>query len=428
MNKENILTYYQQFPTFNPKDVLSGKARMVLEPIQRVLNALGNPQDACQIIHVAGTNGKGSTISFLHQILEENGYRTGVFTSPMVHHFTEQIQINHQDITLEDLACYTNKVEEKRKECACYLSSFETLVCASYLYFFEKHCDFVIMEVGLGGKDDATNVMKQSLVSVIASISFDHMELLGNTLEKITTVKSGIIKEKSCVVSSQQTNEVKEVLKKVCQDKKSELHFVGEVERKIQSLNGQEFSYRNENYSISVLGTYQIYNASLALEVCHVLQSKGITLDYAKTKHALMQTLWPYRFEIVSKKPTIILDGSHNIDGISTLKESLKTYYPNQKIQFIIGLLADKSYDQMLETILPLASKVYCVKPDNPRALSAEELKKVVEKYQAQATVSSLEEAIDSCQEGDISCVFGSLYYLGQAKEIIKNRLKLCNI
>lgn len=423
MNKDNILQYYQSFPVFNPKDVLSGKSKMALDGMKEVLQALGQPQNHCRIIHVAGTNGKGSTLAFLHQILEANGYKTGVFTSPEIDHFTEQIQINHQDISFEDLAIYTEKVDIVKKECHCQLSYFETLVCVAYLYFYSQNCDFVLMEVGLGGQDDATNVMEESLVSVLTSISYDHTELLGHTLSEIAQKKAGIIKEKGSVVSSIQRAEVETVLKETCKKKQAPFQRIEDVKRINQSISGQSFVYKNESYTISMLGNYQIQNAALALEVCECLKEKGIQLDQEKIKEALVQTKWPYRFEIVSKKPLILFDGSHNMEGIQTLRKSLESYFPNQKFTFVVGMLADKDYEKMLAEMLPLAKEFLCISIDNPRALRAESLMETIEKMNGKAKACSLEQAIKESLENEFVCIFGSLYYLGQARKQLEMKL-----
>ncbi len=423
MNKDDILQYYQSFPVFNPKDVLSGKSKMALDGMKEVLSTLGQPQNHCRIIHVAGTNGKGSTVAFLHQILEANGYKMGVFTSPEIDHFTEQIQINHQDISLKDLAIYTEKVDEAIKESHCSLTYFETLVCVAYLYFYAKNCDFVLMEVGLGGQDDATNVMKESFVSVITSISYDHTELLGHTLSEIAQKKAGIIKEKGSVVSSIQKDEVEAVLKSACEKKEASFQRVENVKGVNRSISSQSFVYKNESYTISLLGSYQIQNAALALEVCDLLKEKGIQLDQEKIKEALVQTKWPYRFEIVSKKPLILFDGSHNMEGIQSLRKSLENYFPNQKFTFVVGMLADKDYEKMLAEMIPLAKEFLCIAIDNPRALSAQDLKETIVKMNGKAEACLLEQAIKKSLENEFVCIFGSFYYLGQARQILEKKL-----
>ncbi len=422
MNKENVIQYYQNFPVFNPKDILAGKAKMSLDGIQQVLKAFNQPQDHCRIIHIAGTNGKGSTLAFLHQILEENGYKTGVFTSPAIDRFTEQIQINHQEISLEDLAFYTEKVETQKQVLNCYLSAFETLVCVAYLYFYEQNCDFVLMEVGLGGLMDATNVMKESFVSVITPISFDHTELLGNTLKEIAQKKAGIIKTKGRVVSAIQKEEVQTELLKVCKEKKASFQVVKEAKVLETKSIEQSFEYQKEKYTISLLGSYQIENASLALEVCACLQEIGIQLNQSKIKMALFKTHWPYRFEIVSKNPLIILDGSHNMDGIIHLRKSLESYFPKQKFTFVIGMLADKDYEKMLTEMIPLANEFLCVSVENPRALRAQELKQTIEKMHGKVSAYPLEEAIQKGLRCESLCVFGSFYYLGKVRKILETK------
>ena len=420
MNSEEVLSYYASFPVFNPKDVVAGKAEMSLDGIKKVLSAMGNPQNKCQIIHVAGTNGKGSTTAFLHQIFQENGYKVGVFNSPMVDHFTEQIQINHQDISLKDLAFYTTEVAQKVEDCGCALTSFETLVCVAYAYFYQSNCDVVLMEVGLGGIQDATNVMEQSLLSIITSISFDHMEVLGNTLAAIAEKKAGIIKESGMVLSSQQASEVDSVLEKTCQAKEASLHRVKEAQLIQRNVDVQIFAYEGEVYTISLLGTYQIQNASLALEAISLLEKCGWSFDLIKTKQALAHTYWPDRFEIVHRNPDIIVDGSHNLDGFKRLRESLETYYPKQKVTFVMGVLADKKYEEMFQVILPLAKRVYCVNPDNPRALYAEKAKEIVASYGVEAKACTIVEAIDFACQDELVCIFGSLYYVGSAKKILQ--------
>ncbi len=453
MNFRESMKYLDSVPKFSPKDVVSGAVAYELGAMRTLMESLGNPEKQLRFVHIAGTNGKGSASAFLSQILIESGLKTGSFNSPAIERFTEQFRINGQDITEEAFAGILTRVasqiQQNLKEGKPQPTQFEILVAVMFLYFREQNCDIVVLETGMGGLLDATNVIPSPEAAVIMTISMDHTEILGHTLREIAFQKAGIIKEGTDVLLYPQKPEADQVFDEVCRQKKARLHRVNVCrEAREYSLQGQVFDLtlkadrqislsgmplpetsasgtKIRDLFIPLLGSYQCANASMAVAAAEALRRKGWPITEDSIRRGLKHTVWHGRFELMHQNPAIIVDGGHNPEGAAMLRDSLTRYFPNQKITFLMGILADKDYHKVIDTVGPLAKRFYTVPVPNPRALDPEQLARELRDagYQAEAR-GSIEEATDealrNCKKNDVICSFGSLYYVGKIREYLK--------
>ena len=385
-------------------------ARLRLESITALLELLGNPQDNLKFIHVAGTNGKGSVCAFLQSILMEAGYKTGKYTSPNMIDVCERININGENIPESEMERLMEKVKPLTKEVSKKLGEeptpFEIWTAVAFCYFESESCDFVVLETGLGGERDATNVIHPPEIAVITRIALDHTEYLGNTLESVAKAKAGIIKKGSKVVTINQDKEAMEVLKEKCREEKCPLFVTEGVEPTSFSEIYETFSYKGVEATLSLGGLSQIENASLAVETA---LSMGISKEYIK--EGLRKATHIGRLEIVSKNPLIIFDGAHNNNGMRALMSSLKRYFPHKETTFVMGVMADKSYGEMLDIIKENGyRKIHAVKVlDNPRAENAEILsERAKEKGFMAKPYKSIKDALENPDELTVIC--GSLY------------------
>ncbi len=436
MTYQEFINYLAQMPSFSPQQIEVGKDPFNLDNITSLLSFLGNPHEKLKYIHIAGTNGKGSTSAFLNQILIESGYKVGIFTSPFVERFTEQIRINNQEISQENLAKIATKVCEMIEKMR-YLelslpSEFEIICSIAFLYFLEESCDIVILETGLGGRLDATNVIPAPLLAIITSISLDHTQVLGDTLEQIASEKAGIIKPGCDVLFYPQSPDAERVFQITCSEQNASLHkaFLPK-EATNYNLSGQTFdlqsdtgSWEFEQLRIPLLGHYQINNAAMAVNAAMILQEKGYEISDAQIYSGLEHTKWIGRFELIKKEPAVIIDGSHNEDGVMMLCESLHRYFPKKKIIFITGVLADKAYDKMMLSIIPLAKKFLTITPPSPRALSSDKLATFLNSHSANAEPfdsihHAIQVALKEASQNDVICIFGSLYFLGEVRHLL---------
>lgn len=393
-----------------------------LERMKYVTERLGLPQNDFKIIHVAGTNGKGSTVNMISAALSENGYKTGMFTSPYVVDFRERIQIDGDFIEKADYAEYAGRVKavcETADEAIGPITEFEFITAVAFLYFSEKKCDFAVIEVGLGGRLDATNVVENPVVSVITDISLDHTDILGDTVEKIAYEKCGIIKKNVPVVTAaKQDKRALEVIKKCCFERKSEL-FVPEYSELLDTDfdgDGVSFCCFGKNFSLPMYGSYVPENALTALTALKVLKSKyGIKIDGDAVVSALKRVRIPGRFEkICSDYGEFILDCTHNPAGAETLADTLDAAYPGQKLFAVCGMLGDKNVDEVLKKVSPHISGVITVTPENPRAMSASELKGKFESmnipaFSGEINTGTLKNAAERSNGAPV-LVFGSFY------------------
>ena len=405
-----------------------------LSRTEKILELLGDPHKKLKCIHVAGTNGKGSTTAMISKILITAGYKVGMYTSPYLEEFEERIQINGQNIEKEELSEVVTRVSTAVSKVISLgydqPTEFEIITWAAFLYFFIENVDIAVIEVGLGGRLDSTNVI-HPIISVITSISYDHMQILGDTLEKIAFEKAGIIKSGVPVVLYPQENESLNVFEEVSRDRGSKLIKVGKNCTEFIGLN--EFNQKieiqtsNELYDIelSLLGEHQKLNCATAIYVIEELQKMGFKITKDDIKNALKNIKWPGRLEILNNKPLIVIDGAHNIDGIKNLKASIEKYFNYGKMILILGILADKQVVEMVKTIVPLAKKVITVTPHSDRAQLCHELKKVVKLIQPDCIAiedyeSAFKKGLSFCSESDILLISGSLYMVGDMRKIIK--------
>ena len=383
-----------------------------LENMQRIMEALNNPQDDLSFIHVSGTNGKGSVCAYVSECLINAGYRVGIYTSPVVFEYLEKIRVGHRNISQKDFADIISKIKDAATKNNIPITAFEAETAAALLYFAKKDCDLVVLETGLGGESDATNIVNTTILSIFTSISLDHVGILGKTVSQIALVKSGIIKKNSMAVSSVASDEVKEVLKAKAEKMNSPITFI----------DGNEA----DKFKLSMKGEHQKINASLALVAINKLKEAGFDIYDADIKNALEKTKLPGRMEIISKRPLFIIDGAHNVDAARHLRDTLLKLYPDKKKLFIMGMFSDKDYEGVINQTADLAEYIITLKtPVASRALSAYDLAKAVALINKNvSTADSVEEAVEMAKllNPGMIVAFGSLSYLGHLKEIIKDK------
>lgn len=413
--------------------------RLGLDNIKKLLELLGNPQNNLKIIHVAGTNGKGSTCSFISSILKESGYKVGLYTSPFLETFTERIRVNGENIREEEVGKIVSLIKEKIEimvsEGYSYPTEFEIVTAMAFYYYNQEKVDFVALEVGLGGRYDATNVIDKPVVSAITSISLDHTGILGDTLAKIAFEKGGIIKEDCPTIVYPQQEEASEVIKNICAGKKSkyiECDFKN-IEIKSSNINSQIYNCNINgkelrDLEIKLIGDHQIKNSIVALNVIEYLNDIKITnISEENIRKGLLETKWPGRIEKISENPMFIIDGAHNEEGAKSLANSIDKYFENKNKILVIGMLEDKDIDSVLDLLIPKFNKVITTTPDNPRAIDANKLKEKIERYNIEVTCKpNIKEAVDYALEisnkDDVIISAGSLYMIGNVRTIIVNK------
>lgn len=404
-----------------------------LEAVTELLKRLGNPQYDLRCIHIAGTNGKGSVSAYLTSILMASGYQTGTFTSPEIHDIRETICIDTKPITAEDFEAYLKLIsshcDAMEKEGLRSPTRFEVLTALSFLYFKNTGCHVVVLETGMGGRLDATNVLTRPLCCVITAIALDHTQFLGDTLEAIAYEKSGIIKPSSSVVLYPPVDSVYEVITKVCNQNKATLSVVDleAVKYLSHDLSYQAFSYKQyELLKISLLGDHQVKNAAVAVEVVEVLRQKAFEISDENLYLGFSKAAWPGRFECIYKAPLFFIDGAHNTQGALALRDTLTAYFPNKKLIFIMGMLKDKDYAAVSQLTAPLAAHILVITPPNPRALDPYVLASELTPYCPDVTVcSSTSDAVDKAllyaAPEDVIVAFGSLYFIGELPGLLKD-------
>jgi dihydrofolate synthase/folylpolyglutamate synthase len=402
--------------------------------IQELLKRLNNPHLALKVIHIGGTNGKGSTSAMLSAILQEGGYRVGAFTSPHLKSYTERYRINGAEISGEQVAVLLDELRPHLEAMVAegfeHPTEFEVGTALAFLYFNREKVDFLVVEVGMGGAIDSTNVVKP-LLSIITNVSMDHMDYLGHTIEEITLVKAGIIKPGAPVVTAAR-GEALGVIESVCLDKKSPLYVVGRDlswQPAAWNLSGQEFSLRGrrkyyEKLFIPLLGRHQLVNAATAVAAAEVLMDLGVSLNGDVVRLGLARTRWPGRMEIVSQKPLVIIDGAHNYDGARCLRQALEEYFPGRSIIMVIGMLGDKERALVAAELAGVARAVVVTRPDNPRANNWRELAEEVRNYTSEVylledTGEAVRKALALAGPEEVILVTGSLYMVGGAREVI---------
>lgn len=409
-----------------------------LKSIEKLLSLLDNPQNKLRYIHIGGTNGKGSTSNYLFNILKAVGYKVGVFTSPYLNRINESITVDGIEIPDEDFARILGIIREKIytmvEEGFNYPTTFEILTAMGFIYFCEQKVDFVVLEVGLGGKKDATNIIPYSIASVFTAIDYDHMDILGDTLEKIASEKAGIIKNNSIVVSYPQEEAVLGVLKKAAEEKNSRFYLCPVENISIKEMNSYgsifDFSYNGlsiEDIRISMLGKHQIYNACLAITTVLVLREKGlIQVTNDEIKEGLSKAKWPCRLEVLRRNPIVLLDGAHNLQGIRQLRKSLDLF-DYERLILCIGILKDKDYVHIAEAISPIADEILITEVKSPRKLDAEILKKEMDKYNENVYIEKdinklIKKSLELSTGKDLILFCGSLYLVGRIKRVFEKQ------
>ena len=407
----------------------------------RLLELLGNPDKKLKLIHVAGTNGKGSTTAMITKVLRGMGYKVGMYTSPYIEEFEERIQINGENIPKEKfvslLVEVKEAVEKVIEEGYDHPTEFEILTALMFLYFYREKVDYGVVEVGLGGTLDSTNVLTP-IVSVITSISYDHMNILGDTIEEIAKQKAGIIKDNVPVVVYPAEKNVQDVIVKKAEVMNSKIRLVQKNSVKLLYINRDDIyqeiqvsTMKNEyKVKLPLLGAHQMINLAVALNTIEVIfEGHNEKINVELVEKALEDVEWKGRLEVLNKKPLIVIDGAHNIDGIKSLSYNVKKYFKYKRIILLLGILADKQVDEMIEEITPLAEQVYALTPHSDRAQLNQELKEKIVKYNKNVTaVEDYEEAaikaISEADEDDLILISGSLYMIGDMRKILVKKLK----
>lgn len=414
-----------------------------LERMEELLKRLGEPQRDLKAIHVAGTNGKGSVSKFIEGALTACGYKTGLYTSPFLERFNERIRAAGEDISDDDLELYGGKVIEAAeamvRDGLDSPTEFEVVTAIAFLYFKEQGVDAAILEVGLGGIGDSTNVVKQPLISIITSISYDHMDRLGNTLAEIASNKAGIIKGGCPVVSNVPEREAAEVIARTAYEKGSRLYDVSKIKTEVfdetpfsQKVSMELYEKDYSNVEISMTGRHQAENLKTALAALEILRKSGeIKLDKDRLYEGLKNARQPGRFEVMREGcagdgPMIIIDGAHNEAGANALRQTCKRFFDGKRILLITGVLADKQVDEILKHFIKITGDIIATEPDNPRRLKASELKERfkalgVEAYMAENAEESIRAAEKIWKNYDAVVFAGSLYLIGNVRRSLKD-------
>lgn len=402
--------------------------------MENLCGKLGNPQDSLQFVHIAGTNGKGSTLAFLSQILKEAGYRTGRYLSPTIFDYRERIQANNRPISKKELcrqmAVMREACEELVREGKPHPTAFEIETAMAFQYFKEQGCQVVVLETGMGGLLDATNIITNTLLAVFTSISYDHMAVLGKSLKEIAWNKAGIMKPGAAAVALLGEDEVMEALTQKAQGLGVPMEIVDPREAKgiRRGLEKQLFSYREyPGLEIRLAGLYQVENALLAVAAAKQLSGAGFSISWQAVYKGLSGATWPGRFQVLAKKPYVVADGAHNRDGACRLAQSIQFYFAGRRIVYIIGMLRDKEHEEILKTAAPLAQHIITVPTKGPRGFASYELALCAGRYHGNVTAEdSVEEAVEMAYllaDKDTAIIaFGSLSYLGSLIKAVERK------
>ena len=418
MNYNEALSYLK---TLNPMGI-----RLGLEQIQSLLERLGNPQDAYPSILIAGTNGKGSVAAMTAAILNAAGFKTGLYTSPDLIDFRERIRINGKMITPKRAVGCLEAVKKNVIETVSY---FEFITAMAFLHFQQQKIDIAVLEVGMGGRLDATNVAN-ALVSVVTNVSREHEEYLGRTLKKIAYEKGGVIKEKGICITAAQQKSVVAILEQICEKKKAKLYRMGK-ELHTSVHRDSTFSYTGvkkqfKRLKSPFIGRHQITNAGLALGVIETLAASGFIISDGAVHVGLESAKWEGRLEVVQRSPLLVLDGAHNPAGVATLCRALRNDFAYKRLILVFGVMGDKNYRLMAKTLFPLADAVIITRPPTERALAPEILHPIAMKFNKNIEIiinpgDALRHAFELAGDPDLVCVAGSLYLVGEIKKVYKD-------
>lgn len=402
-----------------------------LDRIRELCHLLGNPQNSLKYVHVGGTNGKGSVCSMLDSVLRSAGYKVGLYTSPYILEFNERIRINGVNISNERLAFLTEKVKVFADSMTDKPTEFELITAIAFRYFMEEKCDVVILEVGMGGKLDATNIIDSPMLSVITGIALDHTAFLGDTIEQIASEKSGIIKANSPVLYGGEDLIAKRVISEYAEQIQSKFYCTdySKLTTNSSNLNGSILNYRSRHeVKISLLGAYQPKNAAIVLDAINILSDNGLHIPDEAVYEGLSSARWPARFELIQSNPTVIFDGAHNPQGIAAAVDSIRLYFDNKKVVVLTGVLKDKDYLTIAKSLSSIALCAFTITPDNPRALRSEKYAEILLQNGVEATPcpsinNAVERAVNASVDNDTALVcLGSLYIYGEVLSQIKKR------
>ena len=399
-----------------------------LERIDELCRALGNPQDDLKFIHVGGTNGKGSVCSMLSSVLMASGLKVGLYTSPYIVEFGERIRINGENIPKETLISIVEEIKPIAEAMTDKPTEFELITAIAFLYYKREAVDVVVLEVGLGGRLDSTNIIRTPLTSVVTGISLDHTAILGDTIEAIAYEKAGIIKHGSHVISGCRDDKANAVISSVASECDAE--FIGVdyslLSVKESTLDGTVFDYKSyKDMKIKLLGSYQPRNASIVLECVDLLREIGYEITDGAVREGLLLARWRARFEVISDEPRVIFDGAHNPEGIEAATESIKAFLAGERVYLLSGVLRDKDYMQIAKTVSEVVTRAYTITPLNPRALTAEEYSEALRGFGIEAiTIGEIEPAVkralrDAKADGATLVCLGSLYTYGDVIKYI---------
>ncbi len=397
-------------------------SRPGLSRTERLLELLGNPEKDLRFVHVAGTNGKGSTCSMLDSVLRNAGYKTGLYTSPYIVRFNERMCVNGEPISDDELAELVTVIRPLAESMEDKPTEFELITALAFLYYKKHECDIVVLEVGMGGSLDSTNVIKNPVVSVITGVALDHTSVLGGTISEISAQKAGIIKKERPVVYGGRDDEAFSVVAKKAKNCGSVLKRTALDSVRIRSMNvkGTEFDYgEHKGLKLSLCGSYQTENAATVCETVALLNQNGFEISEEHLRNGLASAKWRARFELIDCDPPVIFDGSHNIQGVTAAVESIKLFFGGDKVVLLMGVLADKDYREMVSLLAPIAEKVFAVTPDSPRALPSNDLATVfaecgVESFGFDMIGDGVAAAYDCAKTQNMPLVMlGSLYMYG---------------
>ena len=404
-------------------------SRPGLERTEMLLQMMGNPQNNTRFIHVAGTNGKGSVCSMLSSVLKEAGYKTGLYTSPFVRYFNERMAIDGEMISNEELSEITEYVKQFAEKMEDLPTEFELITAIALEYFSRNKCDVVVLETGMGGRLDSTNIVTTTVLSVITGIAFDHTAFLGNTIGEIAAEKAGIIKDGRPVVFGGKSSEAYEVIERIAKSKNSRFYTASETElENIEfSLYGCSFDISEyKKLFVSLVGDYQPSNIATALKCIDILKNEGYNITEDTLREGLKKVYWPARFEIINKDPLMIYDGAHNPEGLRGCVDSVKRFFKDQKVNIISGVMKDKNVDEMLPTVSEIANEVFTVIPDNPRSMDSKTYAEYYNKYGIKATAfDTIEEGVRAALEASKAqnrplVALGTLYMYGDVRTALE--------
>ena len=407
-----------------------------LEHMRELMKRLGNPQEDLKYVHIAGTNGKGSVIAFLYSALSQAGYCVGRYVSPTLYSYRGRIAVAGQMIDRDSFALYLTQVADAIRVMTAdgfpHPTAFEIETAVAFLYFKNKGCDLVLLEVGMGGNLDATNIINNTLLAVLVSISMDHMSFLGNTLSEIAEKKAGIIKEGSHVVTVRQKPEVMEVICEKCRSNHAECTVADAAQAQVveEGVEGQTIIYEKECYRIPLAGIYQKENAVAALNALKVLDGLGFPTTAEQKKEGLEKVSWNGRFTVLDTEPLFVVDGAHNPAAADMLVQSIEHYFKGKRLIYIMGVFSDKDYQSVIRKTAPLADQIFTIQtPDNVRALPAQELAEAIKEINphveaAESVEAAVEKAYGLAEDKDVILAFGSLSFIGIMTEAVEEEKK----